>query len=131
MKPLVRLCTLGILAALAACPCPTPSQEGDSPRAKPLLDRSSPEMTLRSFWSAIRRGDKASALACTDPGRISQGRDGRDVHALIDEYGKLNPAPFRYIASPRRCSIQSPTHNMDYEMEKDAEGRWVIVSIHP
>ena len=95
-------------------------------------DRSTPEMTLRTFWWAVQRGDANTALACTDPERVQQGHHGRDVYTLIEEYLTIDASKFRFIggAGPS-CSIESPNHCMDYDMEKNENGEWVIVSIHP
>lgn len=106
-----------------------------APRENPItsvIDRSSPEKTLRTFWGAISNGDTNAALACTNPERVATViRHGSDVHRYIAEYRSTDASEFRFIASSNRCSVQSSTHSMDYDMEQNAKGEWIIVSIHP
>ena len=100
--------------------------------AEELPDRSSPEKTLRTFWGAIKAGNTALALSCTSPERIRQGHHGRDVRKLIAEYKAVDTNTFRFIGGAgSSCSIESPNHCMDYDMEKNEKGEWVIISIHP
>ena len=129
-----RICVLAVTVCvgfLASCSGQRSVPVEATSHAPKAVDRSSPEMTLRTFWSAVRSGDRATALACAKPTRIRQGRHGRDVEKLIEEYRNLDSSEFRYLASQGRCSIRSPTHNMDYDMEKNDAGEWIIVSIHP
>lgn len=97
-----------------------------------MSDLSSPELTLRTFWSAIKAGDTNLALRCTSPDRIRKGRHGRDVSKLIVEYRSVETNAFRFIGGAgSSCSIESPNHCMNYNMEKNDKGEWIIVSIHP
>ena len=94
-------------------------------------DRSTPENTLRTFWWAVKSGKKDAALACVDRARVAKGPHGRSIERFLDECAELDTSDFRFIGRESRASVQAPNHCMDYEMEKDEGGRWVIVSIHP
>jgi hypothetical protein len=58
-------------------------------------------------------------------------RHGRDVRRYIDENRTTDPSTFQFIAGGDGCSVRSPAHCMDYDMEKNDKGEWIIVSIHP
>ena len=117
-----------VLLCLMIVGCHTPKENHPTL----VVDRSSPEKTLRTFWSAISTGDTNAALACTNPERVATViRHGRDVRRYIDENRTTDPSTFRFIGSSNGCSVQSPSHNMDYDMEKNDKGEWIIVSIHP
>ena len=97
-----------------------------------VTDRSSPEKTLRVFWNAISTGDTNAALACTNPERVDAViRHGRDVRRYIDKNRTTDPSTFRFVERSNGCSVVSPSHCMDYDMEKNDRGEWIIVSIHP
>ena len=49
---------------------------------------------------------------------------------LLQAEGAISPDS-RFIGSSNRYSVESPTHCMDYDMEKNDRGEWIIVSIHP
>lgn len=120
---------VGMFASCTGRP-PTPV-DAAAPKAK-VADLSSPELTLRTFWSAIKTGDTNAALACTIPQRIRQGHHGRDVYKLVSEYKTMETNTFRFIGGAgASCSIESPNHCMDYDMEKNEKGEWMIISIHP
>jgi hypothetical protein len=70
-------------------------------------------------------------MECTDPERVGRGHGGRDVRQFVSDHRRTDSSTFRFIPGDKRCSVQSPTHCMDYEMEKNEKGEWIIVSIHP
>lgn len=96
-----------------------------------LPDQSTPELTLRTFWWAIKTNQEAIALNCVDQGKVSEGYHGRDTKKFISDFSNLDTADFKFIANETGMSIKSPHHNMDYDMEKGKTGQWVIISIHP
>lgn len=96
-----------------------------------LPDLSTPEKTLRTFWWAIRNGEREMALGCIDGEKTAAGRHGVDADEFISEFSGVDTSDFRYIVGDGRVSIQSRHHNMDYDMERTEDGRWLIVSIHP
>jgi hypothetical protein len=116
-----------VLACLAYAGCAAPERNDPGPS----VDRSSPEATLRAFWTAIKAGDTNAAIALTAPERIAKGHGGRNLLQFIGEHRNTDTSTFRFLSGAGRCSIQSATHNMDYDMEKDEKGEWTIVSIHP
>jgi hypothetical protein len=94
-------------------------------------DLSTPEKTLRTFWWAIRNGEKDIALGCVDVEKTAEGRHGTDIDNFISEFSQVDTGDFIFVVGESRVSIRSPHHNMDYDMEKTEDGRWLIVSIHP
>jgi hypothetical protein len=117
-----------VLMCLIVAGCHAPKEKAPTS----VMDRSSPEKSLHTFWSAVNTGNSNAALACTNPERVAAViRHGRDVRRYIDENRATDPSTFRFIASSNRCSVESPTHCMDYDMEKNDKGEWIIVSIHP
>ena len=91
-------------------------------------DLSSPEHTVRTFWTAIKAGDTNMALKCTYPERIATGHGGRNIQQFIDEHRETDTSSFQFLSGG---SIRSPTHCMDYDMEKNTKDEWIIYSIHP
>ncbi|NQU08672.1 MAG: hypothetical protein HQ583_08925 [Candidatus Abyssubacteria bacterium] len=94
-------------------------------------DLSTPEKTLRTFWWAIRNGEKDIALGCVDVEKTAEGRHGTDIGEFISGFSQVDTGDFEFVVGDTRVSIRSPHHNMDYDMEKTEDGRWLIVSIHP
>ena len=95
-------------------------------------DQSTPERMLRTFWCAIINGDNEVALACIDRDKVDEGcHDCWNYSRFVSEFSNLDTSDFRFIASETRASIESPHHMMDYDIEKQGDGTWLIVSIHP
>lgn len=94
-------------------------------------DWSSPENTLRTFWRAAKANDINTALKCVDKNKVESGRDARNVENYINEIAKIEDNDFQYISSDSRITIRSPFYSMDYDMEQQKNGDWVIISIHP
>ncbi len=94
-------------------------------------DRSTTERTLRTFWWAAQQGDTKTALTCVDQDKVSQGRDGRDIHEHIDIIKDIPFEEFTVVTREQGASVRLLTYFMDYDMEQQEDGSWVIVSIHP
>ena len=127
---------LGLSLFLAACeagrsPVSQPTEENALVPGFTPPDQSTPEKTLRTFWWAIKKGKENIAQECVDRYKIAEGRHGRKIEEFISEYKDIDTREFRYIATGSRVTIRAPNHNMDYDMEKREDGKWVIVSIHP
>lgn len=96
-----------------------------------LPDQSSPKNTLRTFWRAAKANDINTALKCVDKNKVESGRDARNVENYINEIAKIKDSDFQYISNDSRVSIRSPFYSMDYDMEQQKNGDWIIISIHP
>ena len=112
-------------APKAGEPKPDPASGFSAP------DLSTPEKTLRTFWWGIRNGEKDIALGCVDVEKTAEGRHGTDIDDFISEFSQVDTGDFIFVVDQSRVSIRSPHHNMDYDMEKTEDDRWLIVSIHP
>ena len=96
-----------------------------------IPDCKTSEKCIKTFWHYIKNNNIQQAVACTNPEKVSQGRHGHDVKQFIKDMQTIDCASFAYEVSENFVRISSPTHSMDYELERQPDGTLSIISIHP
>ena len=96
-----------------------------------FLDQTTPENTVRAFWSAIENNNLDAAAKLVDLKKINQGRYAKNIEQYLLVLKKINSKQLQFNANESRVTVYSDEYNMDYDLEKSAAGQWLIVSIHP
>lgn len=94
-------------------------------------DRTTPENAVRTFWWAMHLRNNDVIKECINEKRLLEEYHGWTLETFLMNYQHLNPKTFKYSTNYNFIRITSPEHNMDYEMEVDEQGLWVIVGMRP
>ncbi len=98
---------------------------------KTAIDQLNPESTVRSFWQAIEDNDLNTAAKLVDADKLNQGRYAKKLKTYFETLQKINSKQLHFNTNESRVTVYSDEYNMDYDLEKSKEGKWLIVSIHP
>ncbi|MEK7512370.1 MAG: hypothetical protein AAB575_05165 [Patescibacteria group bacterium] len=98
---------------------------------KTAIDQLNPESTGRSFWQAIEDNDLNTAAKLVDADKLNQGRYAKKLKTYFETLQKINSKQLHFNTNESRVTVYSDEYNMDYDLEKSKEGKWLIVSIHP
>ncbi|MEK7159056.1 MAG: hypothetical protein AAB766_00980 [Patescibacteria group bacterium] len=98
---------------------------------KTAIDQLNPESTVRSFWQAIEDNDLNTTAKLVDADKLNQGRYAKKLKTYFETLQKINSKQLHFNTNESRVTVYSDEYNMDYDLEKSKEGKWLIVSIHP
>jgi len=99
--------------------------------ANQSVNQQNQENTVRAFWSAIENNNLNAAAKLVDLKQINQGRYAKNIEQYLQTLKKVNAQRLHFTANESRVTVYSDEYNMDYDLEKSKDGKWLIVSIHP